>query len=108
MSLKLDESISEYESFLTLRCSECEYVECPIIPNGTYWKGKQGCTRKVLKNIEDAYEHYFKEVLPFWKTYSSEKKKRSYQEIIKFLYNEIYSAPLGQKLNSDGKVITTS
>ena len=63
VSLKLDELISNYERNITLQCKDCEYIECPIVKQGTYWKGKQGCTRKVLNSIADAlgvtYEQYF-------------------------------------------------
>ena len=104
VSLKLDELISNYERNITLQCKDCEYIECPIVPNGTYWRGKQGCTRKVLEGVADAYVHYMEEVVPFLRTYSSAARDKLYNEVIDFLYSEIYSSPLGQKLGPDGKV----
>ncbi len=90
--------------FLTLNCKDCEQNECVFSPTSRWIKGKEGCTREVPEEIAMQFEHYMKEVIPFWKTYNSNYVRQSYIEIMNFLFNKIYSAPIGQKLNAEGKV----
>ena len=90
--------------FLSLSCRDCEQDKCVFSPIGKWIKGKEGCTREVSEETAARFNHYMNEVIPFWKTYSVDFVRQSYKEIITFLFNEIYNAPIGQKLNAEGKV----
>ena len=90
--------------YLTLQCRDCEIDRCIYCPKGTYLKGKEGCTRKVSEDIAAQFNHYNQEVRPFWKQYSLKQVKKSYKEILDFLFKEIYAAPIGQKLDKYGKI----
>ena len=94
------------ETFVTLQCRDCELDNCAFCKNGTYLYGKEGCTRKVSEETAARFQHFNQEVLPFWKTYTLQQINKSYIEHINFLFREIYSAPIGQKLDKYGKVPT--
>ena len=66
--------------------------------------GKEGCTKKVNEDVAAQFYHYTEEVIPFWKMYDKEYVRKSYQEILDFLYQKVYAAPIGQRLDPDGKV----
>lgn len=91
---------------LVLRCRDCEHINCVYahryIPEGSL----EGCTRIVADDIYAKYEHYFLEKWPnaLAMNYPREHISQLYGEIIAFLDNEIYAAPIGQKLNKHGKV----
>ena len=90
--------------YVTLSCKDCDFIECGIKLNKTPIRGKEGCTKKVSEETAAKFYHYMEEVVPFWKLYEGERVKESYQEVIDFLYKEIYAAPIGQRLDLDGKV----
>ena len=96
--------MTEEKVFISLQCRDCEQDQCVFCPNGTYLYNKEGCTRKVTDEVAARFNHFNEEVLPFWKTYSPQQIKESYCQHIDFLFNEIYSAPIGQKLDKNGKV----
>lgn len=108
--MKLDEHnplnlIQENEEvYLTLNCYDCDFIECGIAKKWVSAKSKEGCTRKVSEEIQSKFFHYIEEVIPFWCLQTKKYVRESYKEIIDFLYNEIYAAPLGQRLDPDGKV----
>lgn len=74
------------------------------MPKGRYVFKKEGCTRLVTEKVAAQYFHYTEEIIPFWKTYTLKQVKQSYLEIINFLFNHVYNAPIGQKLDKNGKV----
>ena len=90
--------------FLRLRCKDCEQDLCAFQPNKTIIKNLEGCTRKVSEETAARFHHYMKEVIPFWKQHDESYVRQSYKEIIEFLFSQIYSAPIGQRLDSNGKV----
>ena len=91
---------------LVLRCRDCEHINCvysrKYIPEGSL----EGCTRIVTDDTYAKYEHYFLEKWPnaLKMNYPRAHISQIYSEIITFLDNEIYAAPIGQKLNKHGKV----
>ena len=91
-------------TFITLNCHDFDFVECGIAKKLVPFESKEGCTRKVSEDIAAKFYHYIEEILPFWKLQSEKYVRDSYQEIISFLYNSIYSAPIGQRLDPQGKV----
>ena len=90
--------------FLKLSCKDCDFIECGIKLNHTIIRGKEGCTKKVSEETAAKFYHYMKEVIPFWKLHDDNYVRESYKEIINFLYSEVYSAPIGQRLDPEGKV----
>lgn len=93
------------DNIITLRCIDCENVDCEICRNGSFLtlESKKGCTRKVNDLDYAKYIHYMEEVAPFmYINTSTEYQNRTYNEIIDFL-EYIYSCPIGQKLNHNGK-----
>ena len=93
------------EVIITLKCKHCENTDCDIWKDGVYIFGKEGCTRVVSEEVAAHYQHYTQEIIPFWKHYSWENVKESYTEILVFLETQVYSAPLGHKLNRQGKAV---
>lgn len=92
--------------YITLRCRDCENTQCNIYPKGVYVSETdlRGCTRKVSDDDAAKYHHYIHEVAPFmYMDTSKEYKNTQYKNIINFLLH-IYSQPLGQKLNKNGKI----
>lgn len=92
--------------YITLRCRDCENTQCSICPKGNYIaeNDMRGCTRQV--SIEEAarYQHYLQEIAPFmYMATTKEYQNTQYKNIIDFLYY-IYTRPIGQKLNKNGKV----
>ena len=90
--------------FVKLSCKDCDFIECGIKLNGTIIRGKEGCTKRVSEEDAAKFYHYTEEIIPFWKTYDVEHVRQSYKEVIDFLYNKIYTAPIGQRLDPSGKV----
>lgn len=90
--------------YLKLNCYDCDYIECGIKLKGQIIWGKEGCTRKVSEQTAAQFYHYMEEVIPFWKLQNKDYVQKSYNEIIDFLYNKIYKAPIGQRLDPSGKV----
>lgn len=91
--------------FLTLRCSECENTKC-VFANGYIPSGSlEGCTRNISDDSFAKYMYYLEERWPneLCIKYSQEHINRTYNEIIEFLETEIYAAPIGNKLNKQGK-----
>lgn len=92
------------EVILTLHCRDCECEDCKMHPNGKLLINREGCTRRVSEETKDKFFHYMQEVLPFVRTYKNRPRaKEKIDEIEHFLFSEVYSAPLGQKLNKDGR-----
>ena len=94
----------EEDVYVTLNCEDCDFTECGIKLRNTIIRGKEGCTKKVSEETAAQFYHYTEEIIPFWKLQSEKYVRESYQEIIDFLYDKIYSAPIGQRLDPDGKV----
>lgn len=93
--------------YITLRCFDCENIECKICPCGKYISenSKQGCTRQLTDEEADKYYHLLEEVRPFiYKDTTKEYQNKTYKKIIDFLY-DIYSKPLGQKIGKSGKAV---
>lgn len=90
--------------YLKLSCKNCDFVECGIKLRNQIIKGKEGCTRKVSEEVADQFYHYTQEIIPFWKLYNEKYIQESYKEIIDFLYQKVYAAPIGQRLDPDGKI----
>lgn len=90
-------------TYVTLRCINCEKTLCGIARCIVDFDSKEGCTRQVDEATAAQYFHYIEEVIPFWKNYNSDYVTKSYKEIMDFLYNKIYSAPVGRKLDYNGK-----
>lgn len=87
---------------MKIKCGECENFDCPI--ETLMWTAEEGCSREVPDEIADKYYHYMEEVRPFWKTKNKEAVNREYLEIINFLYDYVYCAPIKNKIDKDGKV----
>lgn len=100
--------MEEEYCFITLRCIKCEKELCGLARNYIPFDSKEGCTRKVSEETAARFKHYIEEVIPFWNMYDSSYQKRSYIEIINFLFEYIYNAPVGQKLDYFGKVRTST
>ena len=81
--------------FLSLRCEDCENVECGLWRNRA--THKVGCTREVTEEQQAKYYHYINEVVPFMRMMGKEQEQESYAEIISFL-QELYDCPLGRKI----------
>lgn len=93
--------------FITLRCHDCDNINCDICPCGTYVdeNNLRGCTRKVSEEDYVKYEHYINEVLPFLRlNKNKETTSHTIKEIMAFLYY-IYSRPLGVKLGKSGRAL---
>ena len=90
--------------YLKLSCKDCDFSECGIKLNGRIIKGKEGCTKKVSEDTAIRFYHYMEEVIPFWKIQSKNFVEESYKEIMQFLYEKVYAAPVGQRLDPEGKV----
>lgn len=94
---------------LALTCRECENVHCiyskGYIPEGS----KEGCTRLVSQDVNAKYMFYMFEKWPNMLNagYSLEHISAAYKEIIDFLYDEIYTAPIGQKIPKSGRIKLT-
>lgn len=91
--------------YITLRCLYCEDDKCKYCPLGSYitYNNKSGCVREVDEDTAARFIHYTTEEIPFWKTQSYDYVKQSYQEIIDFLYQNIYNAKIKHLLNKFGK-----
>lgn len=93
--------------FITLRCDRCDNVDCTIGRAYIPCDSKEGCTRQVPDETADQFYHYIEEVMPFVHLYKN--RKQSFQklsEIEGFLEQNIYSAPLGKRLDAKGKAIS--
>lgn len=53
------------ETFITLRCRDCEQDYCVYQLKGSYIKNKEGCTRKVSEEDAARFKHYTEEIVPF-------------------------------------------
>ena len=85
--------------YLTLRCVDCDYIECPMAHRYVSSQSKEGCIKEVSEEENSRFYHYVYEVIPFWKT----SNLNNYKEVIDFLY-QIYSKPTTQRLDPEGKV----
>lgn len=99
------DSQKEEEVFVTLNCHDCDKIKCGIAKKLVPFESKEGCTRRVSEETAAKYYHYMEEVIPFWHNYDEDYVRQSYEEIIDFLEKEVYSAPIGQRLNPQGKVL---
>ena len=90
--------------FIKLNCHDCDKIDCGIAKKLVPFESKEGCTRKVSEEVAAQFQHYMEEIIPFWPEYDQQYVQQSYQEIINFLEKEIYSAPIGQRLDPEGKV----
>lgn len=95
---------------LTLRCSECENPNCVFARKYIIEGSLEGCTRRVSDEVYDKYFYYLQEKWPLSLSsgYKLEYINETYKEIMDFLCDEIYSAPIGQKLNKQGKIKLTN
>ena len=91
---------------LVLRCKDCENMNCvyshEYIPEGSL----EGCTRILTDDAYAKYEHLLLEKWPnaISMEYPRETISQIYKEIVTFLDDETYAAPIGQKLDKRGKV----
>lgn len=90
--------------FVTLRCAECDNVDCDIarryVPDGSL----EGCTRGLDDAQAQALYHCVSEVLPFLHLRGrSATTDAQFQEIDGCL-GKAYAAPLGRRIAADGKV----
>lgn len=91
-------------SLIQLKCSECENSRCCYARRYIPYDSLEGCTRKVSEELELQYEHLVHEVQPFmYMKTTKEYQNKTYNDIINCLQN-IYNSPMGQKLDSKGKV----
>ena len=88
--------------FINLQCKNCENIKCPI--ETLAWIDKEGCSREISEEVAEQYEHYINEIIPFWKLKSNSAIDKEYNKILDFLYTYIYKAPIGQKIDKDGKI----
>lgn len=96
--------MTDDETFISLRCIDCENTTCRAAKRYVPIDSLEGCTRKVSEDDAAKYYHLLEEVAPFLyiKT-SKEYQSRTYKEITDFL-EYIYSKPFGQKLNRKGTI----
>lgn len=91
-------------ALLTLRCKNCDNVNCVLsreyIPEGSL----EGCKRKVEEDVVEQYCHYFSEVIPFLKNRSYSARLEIYEEITTFLFTQVFSSKVIAKLDKRGKV----
>lgn len=88
--------------YITLECGTCDNLDCPF-PKAI-WTDKEGCTRDIDEEVANKLYHYQNEVIPFWRLKNQETVDKEYREIMDFLYDYIYNAPIGNKIAADGKV----
>ena len=89
---------------IKLKCSECENSTCCYSNKYIPIDSLEGCTRKVIEDVEIEYYHLINEVAPFmYMNTTKEYQTKTYNQIINLL-NNIYSMPIGQKLDKKGKV----
>ncbi|HAU87282.1 MAG TPA: hypothetical protein DCW90_17885 [Lachnospiraceae bacterium] len=94
--------------YITLRCNECENTDCKLYPCGKWLDtdGQYGCTRNISDDDYAQYIHLTEDIAPFmYMKTTREYKNKAYQNLIGF-YNYLYSCPVGQKLNRNGKIIS--
>lgn len=91
---------------LVLRCRDCENAKCIYAKGYTPEGSLEGCTRILTDEVYARHEHYLLEKWPnaLSANYPRDHITQLYNEIIAFLDNEIYAAPIGQKLNKHGRV----
>lgn len=90
-------------SIVKLRCGECENISCCYANKYIPMDSLEGCTRKVTEDMEIEYYHLINEVAPFmYMNTTKEYQNNVYHQIIQLL-NNIYSMPIGVKLNKKGK-----
>lgn len=91
---------------LVLRCRDCEHINCVYSHKYISHDSLEGCTRIVTDDTYAKYEYYLSEKWPnaLAMNYPREHISQIYGEIITFLDNEIYTAPIGQKLNKLGRI----
>ena len=88
--------------FVTLRCQKCDNVDCPIARKYVPYESLEGCTRNVSESLAAKFRHDIEEVLPFvWKR----KDSQDVFDTIESDLNEVYTAPIGCKLDMKGKKI---
>lgn len=94
----------EEEIIITLKCTDCDNTECKYNSKWIHQDSNNGCTRRLDEETAAQYFHYLEEIIPFmYSNTKSEYQKRIYNEILDFLYNSIYVAPLGQIIRDKHK-----
>lgn len=91
---------------LILKCSECENEFCAYAKKYVPIDSKEGCIREVSEEVFDKYFYLINEKWPMIisSEYPMTHINSTYQEIVQFLYSEIYTAPVKQKISKSGKV----
>lgn len=94
---------------IRLKCIDCENILCGLANRYILADSEEGCTRIVDEDVAARYHHYLFEKWPqmLSSNYPREHISKTYGEIIRFLDEEIYAAPVGQKLNRFGKIKLT-
>lgn len=87
--------------YVTLRCQKCDNIECPIARAYVPYDSIEGCTRDVSEQEAQLFHHMVEEVLPFART-------REQFEAVERCLEEVYSSPLGRKLDKAGKALPQS
>lgn len=93
--------------FITLKCRECDNIDCPIAREYIPDDSIEGCTKDVTEEDAEKFYYYTEEILPFVRQYENfDVAQKRLDEIYIFL-NHLYGLPTGNKLDSKGKVIRT-
>lgn len=87
--------------FVTLRCQNCDNIDCPIARAYIPEDSKEGCTRRVSETDSEKFQYFVNEVIPMHTSISR------LQEAGRFL-ERIYESPLGRKLDPSGKAMESS
>lgn len=88
--------------FVTLRCQKCDNADCPIARKYVPYESLEGCTRNVSESLATKFRHDIEEILPFaWKREDSQ----DVFDMVERDLNEVYSSPIGCKLDAKGKKI---
>lgn len=93
-------------SYVSLHCSTCSLIDCPIarlyVPGGSL----EGCTRALSDEDADLYRHYDLEVVPLASlSRSLEDCVRKMDEVEGFYQEIVYKAPIGRRIDEKGKAL---
>lgn len=93
--------------YITLRCKDCDNIDCGIARRFIPEDSLEGCTREVNDEIAEMYSHYANEVLPFVPLYKNFKTACDTTNKIYDFLRQVYAAPLGRKIDQRGKATTS-
>lgn len=93
--------------FITLKCRECDNIDCPIAREYIPDDSIEGCTKDATEEDAEKFYYYTEEVLPFVRQYDNTKTAQERLDEIYIFLNHLYNLPTDNKLDSKGKVIHT-